>query len=80
MVSGLLTRHICYVHLFLNHNCFSADIFLVLCYTILYLIDIGQGRRNGFVIGGGGKKNCTQNFFELHFHIERIRFCTLVNM
>ena len=42
MVSGLLTRHICYIHLFLNHNWFSADIFLVLCYTILHLIDIGK--------------------------------------
>ena len=36
-----------------------------------------QGRRNGFVIGGGGQNNF---FFELHFHIERMRFCTLVNM
>ena len=42
MVSGLLTRHICYVHLFLNYNWFSADIFWVLCYTILHLIDIGK--------------------------------------
>ena len=40
-------------------------------------IGINQGRRNGFVMGGGGQK---KPFFELHFHIERIRFCTLVNM
>ena len=40
-----------------------------------------QGRRNGFVIGGGGgKQNFAQNFWELNFHIERIPFCTLVNM
>ena len=38
-----------------------------------------QGRRNGFVIGGA-KKKFAQIFFELHFHIERIRFCTYVNM
>ena len=49
MVSGLLTRHICYVHLFLNHNWFSADIFLVLCYTILHLIDIGKSDTRGMV-------------------------------
>ena len=34
-----------------------------------------QGRRNGFVIGGGAKKDLrgegAQNFFELHFHIEK---------
>ena len=31
---------------------------------------------------GGQRKFCAaaQNFFELHFHIERIRFCTLFNM
>ena len=34
-----------------------------------------QGRRNGFVIGGQKKilrGEAAQNFFELHFHIERI--------
>ena len=42
---------------------------------------ISQGRRNGFVIGGGGaKKFARQNIFELHFHIKRIQCCTLVNM
>ena len=38
--------------------------------------DMTQGRRNGFVIGGGAQKNL--RIFLLHFHIERIRFCTLV--
>ena len=41
------------------------------------LIDKIQGRRNGFVIGGGG---VIARLFVLHFHIERIRFCTLVNL
>ena len=49
--------------------------FLVLTYMLYMPVFTSQGRRNGFVIGGAKKF-----FFELHFHIERIPFCTLVNM
>ena len=54
-----------------------------MCVCVCVCVCVCQGRRNGFVIGGAKKilrGEAAQNFFLLHFHIERIRSCTLVNM
>ena len=38
LVLGLLTRHICYVYLFLHHNRFYINILLVPCKSFVILI------------------------------------------